>query len=932
MASVRKRAAALPLPESLTSSFQNLRDTLRRDPEHPKRFVLQPAASLLCAGIVFAAGLLVLVVESRWSTMLTRASYDCSYALTRTTTNVATPEVVIVYVDPKYVTDLGRSSTQPVDRSLHARLLRRLQADNGRATVVDVVFDGPGPHYEADEELTSAIRANGRVILAQDLNHGELVNGSEKKGLEPLYPPFARAAAATGLDLLQPDSDFLVRKHTHFFDDIQDAPPSLSWVAAQTSLKAPRDPEDQKAERWVYYYGPPDAMPHLSSEEALASTPGYFRDKTVFIGTHPMKSAFMEKRDELRTPFNIKAGPSSSRALMPTVEVRATEFLNLVRGDWLQRPSITTEVLVLALTALIFSFALLRFPPLLASGLAAAGGFAFIFVAQIVFRTHHIWFAWLIPVAVQIPLALFFSVISHSLEWIAQQRKQQEDRRRADIRIREQAALLDRAQDAIIVHDLEWRAQYWNKSAERLYGWSSDEVKGKDLRLEIFPAAKNEFLVAFEQTLAQGEWAGELAQLTKQRAELVIQSRWTLVRDDEGKPKSIFVINTNVTEQKRLEAQFLRTQRVESIGTLASGIAHDLNNVLSPILMGVQLLKTRPQDDAGRKMLSTMEYSAQRGADMIRQVLAFGRGQEGRHKLVYFKQIVRDMQKIIAETFPKNIDVQLEMEETHPVLGDATQIHQILLNLCVNARDAMPTGGRIVVSAKSVSLSKVQAARFINAKAGEYVLLRVSDTGSGIPREIMHRIFEPFFTTKEIGKGTGLGLSTVMAIVKTHGGFLDVQSEPGKGAAFNVYLPRAEIIDRLEGAIGPAKSLWGKGETVMIVDDDQAVLELTTGLLTHYGYKVVTAKNGADAIALYARHKDLIKIVIMDMMMPVMDGAAAIKVLKRQEPALQVVATSGLPAGEKLKDIGFEIPFLQKPCPSEKLLEQIKRLLRPVSA
>jgi PAS domain S-box-containing protein len=932
LTSVRKRAATLPLPESLTSSFRNLREALRRDPEHLKRFVLQPAASLLCAGIVFGAGLLGLVVESRWSTMLTRASYDWSYALGQATTNAETPEVVIVYVDPKYVTDLGKSSTQPVDRSLHARLLRRLQADSARATVLDVVFDGPGLHYEADEELTSAIRANGHVILAQDLNNGEVVNGSERKGLEPLYPPFARVAVAKGLDLLQPDSDFMVRKHTHSFEEIQDTPPSLSWVAAQMSLKTPRDPAEQNAERWVYYYGPPDALPHLSAEQALASSSGYFRDKTVFIGTHPMKSAFMEKRDELRTPFNVNAGSSSSRALMPTVEMRATEFLNLVRGDWLRRPSMSTEVLVLALTALIFSFALLRFPPFLASGLAAAGGLGFICVTQVVFRTHHIWFAWLIPVAVQIPLALFFSIISHSLGWIAQQRKQQEESRRADLRIREQAALLDRAQDAIIVHDLEWRVQYWNKSAERLYGWSFDEVKGKDLRPEIFQTAKSEFLTAFEQTLAKGEWAGELAQLTKQREELAIQSRWTLVRDDEGKPKGIFVINTNVTEQKRLEAQFLRTQRVESIGTLASGIAHDLNNVLSPILMGVQLLKNRPQDDSGRKMLSTMESSAQRAADMIRQVLAFGRGQEGRHKLVYFKQILPDMQKIIADTFPKNIDVQVDMEDTHPVLGDATQIHQILLNLCVNARDAMPNGGRMVLSAKNLSISKVQAARFINAKAGEYVLLCVADNGSGIPRKIMHRIFEPFFTTKEIGKGTGLGLSTVMAIVKTHGGFLDVQSEPGKGTTFNVYLPRAEILDRLEHAIGPAKSLRGKGETVMIVDDDPAVLEVTTGLLTHYGYKVVTAKNGADAIAVYAHHRDLIKIVIMDMMMPVMDGATAIKALKREEPALQVVATSGLPAGEKLKDIGFEIPFLQKPCPSEKLLEQIKRLLCPVTA
>jgi PAS domain S-box-containing protein len=916
----------------LTSSFRNLRDALRQDSQQPKRFVLQPAASLLCAAIVFAAGFLVLVVESRWSKMLTRASYDGSYIISRFTQKPETLDVVIVYVDANCLAELGQSSSQPMDRALHARLLRRLKADEAKATVMDIVFNGPGPRHEADEELAAAIRANGRVILAQDLNEGEVVNGFARKGLEPLYPPFDRAAAAKGLDLLQPDSDFMVREHAHSFDEIQGAPASLSWVAAQMASKTPLDPAGQNSNRWVYYYGPPDALPYINYKQALESPAGYFRDKTVFIGAHPIESAFMGKRDELRTPYNAKSGSGAGHALMATVEVHATEFLNLVRGDWLRRPAIATEVLVLAITALIFSFGLVRFPPLLASGFALAGALVFLFVTQSVFRAHHVWFTWLIPVAVQIPLALFFSIISHSLEWIAQQRKLQDERRRADLRIREQATLLDRAQDAIIVHDLDWRALYWNKSAERLYGWSFEEVRGKDLRLEIFHSEKSEFLNAFEQTLAKGEWSGELAQLTKKREELVIQSRWTLVRDEEGKPKSIFVINTNVTEQKRLEAQFLRTQRVESIGTLASGIAHDLNNVLSPILMGVQLLKTRTQDDAGRKMLNTMECSAQRGADMIRQVLAFGRGQEGKHKLIYFKDVVREMQRIIAETFPKAIELQMQMEETHPVLGDATQIHQILLNLCVNARDAMPKGGRLVLSAKNLSLSKAQAARFIRAKPGEYVLLSVTDNGSGIPREIMHRIFEPFFTTKAFGKGTGLGLSTVMAIVKTHGGFLDVQSEPGKGTTFNVYLPRAEIIDRLETAVWPANTLRGKGETVMVVDDDPAVLELTTGLLTYYGYKVVTAKNGADAIALYSQHKDLIKMVIMDMMMPVMDGATAIKVLKKEQPNLHVLATSGLAPDEKLKDIGFEIPFLPKPCPSEKLLDQIKRLLSPVAA
>jgi two-component system cell cycle sensor histidine kinase/response regulator CckA len=391
----------------------------------------------------------------------------------------------------------------------------------------------------------------------------------------------------------------------------------------------------------------------------------------------------------------------------------------------------------------------------------------------------------------------------------------------------------------------------------------------------------------------------------------------------------VLVINTDMTERKKLEAQFLRTQRMESIGTLAGGIAHDLNNVLSPILMGVELLKMKSPDEYSVKMLNTMASSAKRGSDMVKQVLAFARGHGGEKSVLQIGHLLKEMQKIVKETFPKAIEFKTEVEDIAPILGDATQVHQIILNLCVNARDAMPEGGSIVMTARNVTLTGEEAARMAGARPIAYVLLSVTDTGTGIPPEIIDKIFEPFFTTKEVGKGTGLGLSTVISIIKSHDGFLDLKSEVGKGTTFNVYLPAAQASPPPPVAAVAPQELWGKGETVMVVDDEPAVLELTKSILVHYGYKVVTAIHGADALALYGQYKEKIKVVLMDMLMPVMDGPCTIRALKAQQPGLQFIAISGLMQPEKLKEQlgGDEISFIAKPCAPENLLQALRKAI-----
>ncbi|PYS79830.1 MAG: hypothetical protein DMF66_01330 [Acidobacteria bacterium] len=245
-----------------------------------------------------------------------------------------------------------------------------------------------------------------------------------------------------------------------------------------------------------------------------------------------------------------------------------------------------------------------------------------------------------------------------------------------------------------------------------------------------------------------------MRQWTKSGAEITVESRWTLVRDDRGEPQSVLVINTDVTERKKMESQFLRAQRMESIGTLAGGIAHDLNNVLSPILMAVQMLQLKVSDEGAQEWLKILQANAERGADMVKQVLSFARGVEGERVALQPKHLVKDVVKILKDTLPKSVSLSYEVpNDLWMVSADATQVHQVLMNLCVNARDAMPQGGELTLRAENVTLDDSYARMHLEAKPGRYVMLTVTDTGAGIPSEVISRIFEPFFTTKETGKG-----------------------------------------------------------------------------------------------------------------------------------------------------------------------------------
>ncbi len=371
------------------------------------------------------------------------------------------------------------------------------------------------------------------------------------------------------------------------------------------------------------------------------------------------------------------------------------------------------------------------------------------------------------------------------------------ERQQVEQQIREQAALLDIASDAIFVRDLDHRILYWNQGAEHLYGWTATEAIGQKAT-ELLQDNLAQIATRMQTLFEQGEWRGELHKVTKAQKPVIVEGRWTLVRDEFNQPKCILAVNTDITAKKRLETQFYQAQRLESLGRLASGIAHDLNNVLTPILAIVQLMRSTAQPPSidPQEMLGIIEESAKRGASMVKQILTFARGTATQPTRVQIAPLLQEVVTMIRQTFPKSILINLETPEQslEPVSADSTHLHQVLMNLCVNAKDAMPNGGVLTLSAQPCDVDQLFAQSNLNAKVGRYILLTVADTGIGMPSELQDRIFDPFFTTKAVGQGTGLGLSTALGIIKSYGGFLQIFSQVGQGTQVKIYLPVADGI------------------------------------------------------------------------------------------------------------------------------------------
>jgi PAS domain S-box-containing protein len=522
------------------------------------------------------------------------------------------------------------------------------------------------------------------------------------------------------------------------------------------------------------------------------------------------------------------------------------------------------------------------------------------------------------------------SELANDLAFALRSIEHEAERAATEEQVRAQAKLLDLAQDAIIVRGLDDRVRYWNRGAAALYGWGEDEAIGQ-LAAAVGCPATPQFRAARERLLETGSWTGELAQVTKGGRALSVSSRWTAVRDDEGQVRSVLVIDTDITEKKQLEAQFIRAQRVESIGQLAGGVAHDYNNILAAAMLQLEILRQTPdlpQDVAAG--LEELDRQNHRAASLTRQLLLLSRRQAMQIRRLDLGQAVAGVTQMLARLVGEHIEMSLH-EPSSPcwVEGDAGMLEQVVMNLCLNARDAMPKGGRLRLDVQGCEVRAAEARRHPDARVGAFVCLRVSDTGSGMDEVTLKRIFEPFFTTKEPGRGTGLGLATVYGIVRQHRGWVEVESSPGIGTRFEVFLPAAPQEPPAEAA-DPSDEVGGGGETVLVVEDEASVRRLAAATLRRFGYTVLEAGNGVEALRVWEERGGAVDLLVSDMVMP--EGLTGIDLadrLREISPRLQVVITSGYSA--ELTDLQGRLPegvsFLGKPYTTAVLGRAVREAL-----
>jgi len=493
---------------------------------------------------------------------------------------------------------------------------------------------------------------------------------------------------------------------------------------------------------------------------------------------------------------------------------------------------------------------------------------------------------------------------------------------------------LNEMADMILITDKNGTIEWVNRAFVEVTGYSFSEAIGKNPR-DLLKSGKHDkaFFKNLWNTILSGEvWSGEI--INRDKAGNLYEEFVTInpVSGENDEISHFIAIKRDLTEEKKRKQQELRSQRMESIGNLAGGIAHDLNNVLSPILMSIELLKKREKEAANRSILETIEKSTMRGADLVRQVLTFSRGVEGDRVPIALGDIVADIEKLIRETFPKNIHFESRIpDDLWMVKADPTQLHQVLTNFCINARDAMPEGGGLTLELNNSVVDEAYAKMNPQSQPGAYVMMKIEDTGEGIPPEIQEQIFDPFFTTKEPGKGTGLGLSTSQRIIKDHRGFINLYSEPGKGTLFKIYLPALADKDSQEShAVTESGLPRGNGELILLVDDEENVRDVVRKVLERYGYRVVTAENGVEAVALYSRRGEEIDAVLTDMSMPVMDGYSTIMALRSLDPEVKVIGSSGQGSNSGIaKALGAGVKhFISKPYTAERVLRAIYQILQ----
>lgn len=495
-------------------------------------------------------------------------------------------------------------------------------------------------------------------------------------------------------------------------------------------------------------------------------------------------------------------------------------------------------------------------------------------------------------------------------------------------KLRQQTLILDQVRDAVLVCDQEDRIVSWNEGAHRLYGLTAAEALGKNAAELLFPNSRQLWNTGRDATRRAGDFSAEFTHQAADGREIIIEQRRSLLRNEHGAPTAQLILSIDISDRKREEAKERRSQRLESIGTLAGGVAHDLNNVLTPILMSGKLLKNGSPEAS--RLHDTIIASAQRGAQMIQKLLAFAGGEQTQRQEIDLGEILGELKEILSHTLQKNVDLQIDVPETlDRIDADSTEISQVLMNLAINARDAMPAGGRLEIQVENFDVDPSHARYSDNLTAGPHVLLTVADSGEGIPKDVIERIFDPFFTTKAQGKGTGLGLATTLGIVRSYGGEVTVYSEPLVGTIFSVYLPCSKrLSDSTQPAADTPQMPTGRGELVLVVDDEPLIVDTLRETLEANHYRVLAATSGGDAVEIFQNHGQEIDCVLLDMMMPGLSGIDTKQTLRRLDPGVRVIASSGLrrpsSSGNRLDDVN---DFLPKPYSDEQLLTMIRKVL-----
>jgi PAS domain S-box-containing protein len=500
------------------------------------------------------------------------------------------------------------------------------------------------------------------------------------------------------------------------------------------------------------------------------------------------------------------------------------------------------------------------------------------------------------------------------------------DQQRIQDRLLEQAALLHTTGEAVIVCQPDRTVKSWNPNAQNLFRFAAESAEGQDLSQLLGELDDLDLEQAWRQVLERDLWIGEFRLRLPQGVEKTVRSQWHLLRDPNGEARSVLMTSVDVTETRALNSALYRTQRLESLGTLAGGIAHDLNNVLTPILMSSNLLIKSVEKEKDRKLLELIVATADRGREMVRQIVWFARGTGGKRSPIRLQSVLQELESVLQHTLPRSVELQTEIAgNLPPVLGDATEIFQALMNLCVNARDSMPSGGQLHLEARVGEIDARSALVLGGIQGKPHISIEVGDTGCGIPESEIERIFDPFFTTKDCGRGSGLGLTTANSIAKGHGGSIEVVSTPGRGTVFRLLLPALEetVVEETPQAT-PVVPCHGGQRIILVADDDPKILQLTAVTLEGQGYRVLQARDGSEALQIFAESSEIISGVLCDQDMPILDGMKTIRAMSRIDPQVRVLLTTGLPGFTPALDT---IEVLPKPWSPYQLLRAVGKLL-----